>query len=264
MTSPKRQEAYPACRVLFITGTGTGVGKTVLTALLLQHLREQGEKALALKPFCSGSRADARLLHRLQSRDLSLEETNPYFFRPPLAPWVVARQRGLPQVPFQAVLRKIKNLATRTKTLLIEGSGGLLAPLGDNYAAADLIAATGCESIVVASNCLGTINHTLLTVKYLQAIDAKGVKVVMMGVENPDHSSRSNVAAITELAGGTPVFSVPFLGSGASKLTNLQQNAKKMKKTLAQVLGGDSVVPFLPTGKSDCSTKTVDNRALKR
>jgi dethiobiotin synthetase len=251
-------------RILFITGTGTGVGKTVLTALLLRHLQEQGENALAMKPFCSGSRSDARLLHRLQSRDLGLEETNPYFFRLPLAPWVAARQMALPQVPFKAVLQKTKNLANRTKTLLIEGSGGLLAPLGDNYAAAELIAALDCESVVVAPNFLGTINHTLLTVKYLQSIDAKGVRIVVMGVEKADQSSRSNVDAIRQLAGGIPVISVPFLGSGASKLTNLKQNAKKMKKTLAQVLGGANVVPFLPTGKSDCSTKSVDNWALKR
>jgi len=251
-------------RILFITGTGTGVGKTVLTALLLRHLRENGANALALKPFCSGSRGDARLLFRLQKGSLRLDETNPYYFRAPLAPWVAAREKGLPQVPFQAVLRKINIVAKRAKTLLIEGSGGLLAPLGDKYAAAELISALRCETIIAAPNCLGTINHTMLTVKHLQAIDAKDIKIVMMNVENPDYSARSNLAAIMELAPEIPVSSMPFLGCGASKLTNLKQNEKKVKKTLAQVLGGDIVVPFLPSGKSDCSTKTVDNRTLRR
>src|SRR5438094_393958 len=78
-------------RIIFITGTDTGVGKTVLTGLLLTHLRQTGVRALALKPFCSAGRADAELLHDLQDGELTLDEINPFHFKEPLAPLVAAR-----------------------------------------------------------------------------------------------------------------------------------------------------------------------------
>ena len=236
-------------RILFITGTGTGVGKTVLTALLLHHLCQEGRQALAIKPFCSGSRSDARLLQRLQKNDLTLAETNPFFFRQPVAPWVAARENHEKQVPLRQALRRILGLSKHCEILLVEGSGGILVPLGDNYVVADLMTLSQSETIVVAPNCLGTINHTMLTVKHLQSIGIKGIKIVMMSAKRPDFSSRSNARAIREFLPGIPVFTLPNLGEKASHLTKVKQNAKKMKKTLAQVLGGDIVSAFLPSGR---------------
>ena len=89
-------------RIIFITGTDTGVGKTLLTGLLLHHLRQSGCHALAMKPFCSGSRADAEFLHAVQDGELTLDEINPFFFAEPLAPLVAARE----QPPFRSVCRK--------------------------------------------------------------------------------------------------------------------------------------------------------------
>ena len=225
-------------RILFITGTGTGVGKTVLTALLLRHLREEGHDALAMKPFCSGSRHDARLLQRLQQEDLTLAQTNPFFFKRPLAPWVAARLHHGPRISLRHALREIRRLGKRGKILLVEGSGGVLAPLGNHYAAADLISLLRCETVIVAPNCLGTINHTLLTAKYMQCIGIKEFKIVMMSSKKPDLSSRSNINAIRELLPGIAVFSLPHLGREASKLAGVKKNAKKMKKRLARVFGG--------------------------
>jgi dethiobiotin synthetase len=235
-------------RILFITGTGTGVGKTVLTALLLSHLRQEGRDALAMKPFCSGSRGDARLLHRLQKEKVTLDQTNPFFFRRPLAPWVDARERQAPQVPLPTVLRKVRVMSRRAKILLLEGSGGVLVPLGDGYTVADLISKiivtnwkSECQIVVVAPNCLGTINHTLLTVRYLQSVGVKELVIVMMEQEKSDLSSKSNLDAIIELLPGMPVYSLPYLGDRASNVTVLKQNAKYLKKKLAQVLRGDKV-----------------------
>jgi dethiobiotin synthetase len=223
---------------LFITGTGTGAGKTVLTALLLRHLRREGRDALAMKPFCSGSRDDARLLQRLQKEDLTVAETNPFYYKRPLAPWVAAKEGCGPRISLRHALREIRRLGKRCKILLVEGSGGLLAPLGAHYAAADLISHLGCETVIVAPNCLGTINHILLTAKYMQAIGAKGIRIVMMSGKRPDLASQSNINAISELLPGIALFSLPHLGGGASKLGGVKENAKKMKKILAQVIRG--------------------------
>jgi len=236
-------------RILFITGTGTGVGKTVLTALLLRHLRQEGRDALAMKPFCSGSRHDARLLHRLQQEDLTLAQTNPFFYKPPLAPWVAARRNHGPRISLRQALREIRRVGKRAKILLVEGSGGVLSPLGKDYAAAELISHLRCQTVIVAPNCLGTINQTVLTAKYMQTIGAKGIKIVMMSARKPDMSSRSNINAIRELLPGIGVILMPHLGAGASKLAGVKKNAKKMKKRLALLTGGDKVWPFLPSGR---------------
>ncbi|MGH7971881.1 MAG: dethiobiotin synthase, partial [Limisphaerales bacterium] len=185
-------------RLLFITGTDTGVGKTVLTALLLAHLRRTGRRALALKPFCSGSRADVTLLRSLQHGELTVEEVNPFYFAQPVAPWVATRRTPQRRVKLQTVTRHIRSIAARhlsgttpDEFLLIEGCGGLLVPLGDNFTVLDLLARLRCETLLVSRNRLGTINHTLLAVAALAqasqgARDGVRSKVVLMSPRLPD------------------------------------------------------------------------------
>jgi dethiobiotin synthetase len=221
--------------ITFITGTDTGVGKTLLTALLVRHLRRNGCHALAMKPFCSGSRADARLLHAIQDRELGLDEINPFFFDEPLAPLVAGRKQRL-SIRLQEVLRRIWHVASRCQHLLIEGSGGLLVPLGDGYTVADLIAKLNCEVIVVSPNRLGTINHTLLTVRALQHIGVKTLKVVIMAQRQPDQSSESNPLILAELLGKVPVLLVGFLGRNPKQFEALKRAEKNFEKVLAEVL----------------------------
>jgi dethiobiotin synthetase len=218
-------------KIVFVTGTDTGVGKTVLTALLLAHLRGRGTDALGMKPFCSGDRGDARLLHHLQKGCLTLDEVNPFYFDKPLAPAAAPKK-----VPIQAVMARIRALAGRCEVLLIEGAGGLLAPLGDNYTARDLIAALNCTTIVVGRNCLGTINHTLLTVEALQNIENEQVAVVLMSVKNPDLSASSNLRMLQKRLGFDAVFSIPYLGFEVPSTRVIKKNVKFMKKVLARLV----------------------------
>jgi dethiobiotin synthetase len=242
--------------VLFITGTDTGVGKTLLTAMLLRHLRENGHRALAMKPFCSGSRADAKLLCDLQDGELSLDEVNPYFFAEPLAPWVAAQKKRRKQVQLDDVFEKIDALKTRCEVLLIEGSGGILVPLGENYCVADLISRLRCPALIVARNRLGTINHSLLTLRVMQTTGNDGFAFVMMGAKTADLSARNNVEMLQKLSGKTPVFQLGFLGDGASKLVAVKKNAKKSKKVLAQIAAAAIFTRVLSNEeRKDCSTK---------
>ena len=240
-------------KIIFITGTDTGVGKTLLTALLLAHLRGSGCKALAMKPFCSGTvsgLSDVEVLRQLQADELEPHQINPFFFPEGLAPLVAARRHNM-KIPFSLVLQKIKEVAKRCDILLIEGAGGLLAPLGEGYTLADLIRKLGGMVIVTARNQLGTINHTLLTVKFLQKISSEsgrkqrvrpsviqslGIKVVLMNAaSSPELSSRSNGQILSELLAPVPVFTVPFLGRNPSRLRVVRNLAKKLKRTLAQI-----------------------------
>ncbi len=150
----------------FITGTDTGVGKTVLTALLARYLRERGVNAAALKPVCSGGRDDARVLHAALNGALTLEEINPWHFRAPLAP-VLAARRERKQVKLPQVVAHLRAIQERFDVLLVEGAGGLLSPLGEDFNSRDLIESLGATPIVVCPNRLGAVNQVLLTLEAL-------------------------------------------------------------------------------------------------
>lgn len=222
-------------RIIFITGADTGVGKTLLTGLLLHHLRQTGCHALAMKPFCSGSRADTAFLHAIQDGELTPNEITPFFFEEPLAP-LVATRRHHRTIRLPDVLRQIKRVANRCQCLLIEGIGGLLVPLAEGFTVRDLIARLQCEVIVVSPNRLGTINHTLLTVEALKTIENKGLKVVLMSHENQDASAGSNRRVLAELLAPTPVLPVPFLGANSLRTEAVKRSRKRIQKSLARIL----------------------------
>jgi dethiobiotin synthetase len=114
----------PSARIVFITGSDTGVGKTVLTGLLTGHLRRSGVPVFALKPFCCGGRQDAELLQALQNKELSLDEINPFHFPEPLAPLVAARKHGCTIRP-AGVLRHIEQMRQKlSKTSQSEPAQG--------------------------------------------------------------------------------------------------------------------------------------------
>src|SRR5262245_58040989 len=126
--------------VYFVTGTDTGVGKTVLAGLLAARLRRDGMPVAALKPISSGGRADARLLLAASDGTLTLDEINPWHFRAPLAPALAAR-REQRRVRLRQVLAQVRRMQERFPVLLVEGAGGLLSPLGEDFDSRDLIQA---------------------------------------------------------------------------------------------------------------------------
>ncbi len=224
-------------KIIFVTGTDTGAGKTLLTASLLHHLRQSGVHALAMKPFCSGSRADVRLLQSLQRGELPDAEMNPFYFKQPVAP-LVAAKKGRRTIPLNEVLKCIHRVEKKCDCLLVEGSGGLLVPLGKHYTVADLIAKLHCRVVVAARNRLGAINHTLLTVSCLKAngFVAKELSVVLMPIARPDPSCETNQNVLAGLLKPVKVFEIPFLGDGASRSEAIIKNHPKIKTTLASLL----------------------------
>ena len=218
----------------FVTGTGTGVGKTLFTGLLLAHLRQAGSHALALKPFCSGGRGDAEVLHSVQHADLSLEEVNPWSFERPLAPLIASRMEGS-EVPFASAMEHILRMQGRCEVLLLEGAGGLLTPLGHGYSARDIIKALDCKVIIVARNRLGVINEVALTVEALDTGSTQRAKIVLMGGVPGDESVHTNESAIREVV-GSEVLAFPELGPTSCAANQFLSTAKYFQKTLARVL----------------------------
>lgn len=220
-------------RILFITGTDTGVGKTLLTGLLLRHLRDGGRHALAMKPFCSGGRADVKFLGALQDGELTADEINPFYFSEPVAPLISLRSRR-GEIDLRDVLRRIKKIAARCEWLLIEGAGGLFVPLGQKFLVSDLIRRLNCEVIVASRNHLGTINHTLLTVRALRRLGVRRVKVALMTGAKTDMSSATNGKILRELLAPVEICTINFLGGNVRKSGSLKKSSKKIKKTLAR------------------------------
>jgi dethiobiotin synthetase len=198
-------------QTLFITGTDTGVGKTVLTELLVKFLRERGVNAAALKPICSGDRDDARKIFAAMNGALTLDEINPWHFRAPVAPLLAARRENK-TVKLSRVLAHIRAMQKRFDVLLIEGAGGLLSPLGKNFDSRDLIVAVRAMPIIVAQNRIGAVNQVLITLEALPKNLRVTARVVLMSPRKPDATTNSNAKLLAEFLDAKRIFQLPWMG----------------------------------------------------
>jgi dethiobiotin synthetase len=219
-------------QTLFITGTDTGVGKTLLTTLLIRFLREHGANAAALKPVCSGGRADARALRAGMDGVLPLNQINPWHFRAPIAPLLAAR-RERKHVHLSEVLAHVRATQKRFDLLLIEGAGGLLSPLGENFDSGDLIAALGALPLIVAPNRLGAVNHILLTLEALPRSAAARARVVWMSPPKRGPATATNVRLLAGFFDAKRIFDLPWLGENFSAGEILKN--PRVRRTLRQL-----------------------------
>jgi dethiobiotin synthetase len=216
--------------IIFITGTDTGVGKTVLTALLAQFLRERGVKIAALKPICSGGRNDALALRDALNTALTLDEINPWHFRAAIAPKLAARLEKK-TVKLAAVLAHIRAIQKKFDVTLVEGAGGLLSPLGENFDSRDLLAALHATPVIVAQNRLGAVNHILLTREALPKKLRAKAKLVLMSPAKSDAATAGNDKLLAEVFPPGKIFVLPWLGKNFSAAAVLKN--PKVKRTLA-------------------------------
>jgi dethiobiotin synthetase len=155
---------------LFITGTGTGVGKTYVAALIASALRDAGKRVGVYKPVASGCEIhagqlislDAIALWEAAARPGTLEQVCPQRFAARLAPHLAARAEGR-RVDPKMLRDGLEFWRTTTDIVIVEGAGGLMSPISDDEYNADLAAEFGFPLLIVAANVLGTINATLQT-----------------------------------------------------------------------------------------------------
>ena len=193
---------------LFVTGTDTGVGKTVLTGGIACALRARGHAVGVAKPVQSGALAgdpygDAQLLKRWTRVGESPGELAPFSFSAPLAPSIAAELEGRVVDRDEAVAH-VRAIASRYDAVLVEGAGGLLVPLGQDWTVADLALDLALPVLVVARAGLGTVNHSALTVRVARQLGLEPIGVILNGPA--DDSTPANARLIERLAG------VPVLG----------------------------------------------------
>ena len=166
---------------VFITGTDTGVGKTLVATALLDKAAAQGLATVACKPVAAGCRraagqwvnADALALQAAATTELEYQQVNPVALEPPIAPHIAAREAGVSLHAKQLV--EHINALPEADFLLIEGAGGWLVPLNETETLADLCVALDTAVIMVVAIKLGCLNHAMLTAA---AIQASGVELL--------------------------------------------------------------------------------------
>jgi len=177
-------------RRIFIAGIGTGVGKSVVAAVVAQALR-----ADYWKPIQCGNleNSDSDLVRSLLSNDESVMHPETYRFKEPISPHAASKHEGI-----ELKLEKIIPPVT-SNTLVIEGVGGLLVPLNEKNTAIDLLGQLECEILLVSKNYLGSINHTLLSIEALKARELPLRGIIFNAAPNPESEE------IIVKVGGVPV-----------------------------------------------------------
>lgn len=197
-----------------VTGTDTGIGKTVVAAALAGALRARGVDVGVMKPITTGA---ARTESGLVSRDADFlraasgvtdpdELVCPVRLEPATAPWTAARETG-EEIHLLEILDRFEDIAELHELLVVEGAGGLAVPINGKYLFADLALEMELPLLVVARAAVGTINHTVLTIHFARAHGLDVLGVVINGYpEEPDLAERTAPEVIERLTG------VPVLG----------------------------------------------------
>ncbi|MET0515861.1 MAG: dethiobiotin synthase [Nitrospiraceae bacterium] len=203
-------------RGIFITGTDTGVGKTVVTAAVARHLAQRGVSVGVMKPVetgvSDGSRewTDAARLRSAAGLDDPLERISPYQFSKPLAPLAAAREAGK-SIVLQDIVRSFDEMAMHHVVTLVEGVGGVLVPMAPGWDVRDLIQHLELPVIIVGRSGLGGINHARLTIEALH-LRQRQILALVLNESRPVSSAveweqaRTTQSLLRELA------TVPVLG----------------------------------------------------
>jgi len=223
---------------LFITGTGTGVGKTYVGALVVKALRDGGKRVGVYKPVASGCEMrdgklvspDAVALWEAAGRPGTLEQVCPQLFAAPLAPHLAAQAEGRRVDPI--LLREgIEFWQATSDVVIVEGAGGLMSPISDDVYNVNLINELKYPLLVVSANELGTINHTLLTLIVARSYFDDGLNAAGVVLNSPrptagDPSAKSNAYQLA-LRCGAPLLTTVTHGGGFERTVDWWMLAKR-------------------------------------
>jgi dethiobiotin synthetase len=208
---------------VFITATGTDIGKTFLTAGLIRHIRGAGGAVAAIKPIVSGfdpgawQGSDPALLLAALGRPVALEEVeriSPWRFKAPLSPHMAGKREGR-LIVFQDVVEFCRrSMAGNRGVLLIEGVGGIMVPFDDRHTVLDLMSMLRIPAILVAGSYVGTISHTLSALEVMARRNLDIAAVVVSESEGSAASLEETVATVEQFADAIDVVGIPRLALG--------------------------------------------------
>jgi dethiobiotin synthetase len=230
---------------IFITGTNTDVGKTVVAGALAMGLKKIGFSVGVMKPVETGCKkvgkrlipSDAIFLKKASGSRDSLDLINPYRFEKSLAPSVASELEG-GRIDISRILKTFDIIKKRHNIVIIEGAGGILVPVYKDYLFLDLIRDLGLPVLIVARPWLGTINHTLLTIRCAQEYGIPVIGFILNYTKDlkQDPSEKTNPLVIKRLSNVPLIGIFPFI-------RNLKNNPERLKAfDTENILNG--ILPF--------------------
>ena len=212
-------------RGFFITGTDTGVGKTIIAGALILVIRSLGLRVCGMKPIETGcmkaesgfkdrvlETSDGMFLKETADMDDSIDVITPIRFEKPLAPFPASEIEGIP-VDIDKIKKAFESLLKKYDMVVVEGIGGLLVPLKRDYFVLDLVKQFGLPIIIVSRPGLGTINHTLLTVNYAMKEGLNVAGIIMNYSQSPEKTlaEETNPKVIRQIS-PVPIIGIfPYL-----------------------------------------------------
>lgn len=236
-----------AARIVLVTGTDTGIGKTLVSAAIAAALAARGVRIAVAKPIETGCASrdgelvpeDAVTLQQAARDPAALAEICPHRFPDPLAPALAAERVGTP-VDVAVLVDHLRRRAARTDLLLIEGAGGLLVPITAEASFADLAAELRAVVVVVVGSRLGAINHALLTIEALRTrrIPLAGYVVNRLAPDD-DLAVATNDDLLARLTPARRLGRLPYLPESAALLQDLRAGgaAAERARTIVAALG---------------------------
>ena len=200
---------------IFITGTDTGVGKTVVTAALATCLKNKGLDVNIIKPFQTGTECggimDAEFVHRVAGLEYDQRTASPIELKKPLSPYAASRIESV-EIKLQPVIEQVKSSIGKNEVTLVEGAGGLAVPIMEDFYMSDLAADIGLPLLIVTRPGLGTLNHTTLTVEYARSRGLRILGIVVSDFpEKPDLAQKTNLPLLIKMTGCEIVGIIPSI-----------------------------------------------------
>lgn len=228
-------------RGFFVTGTDTGVGKTVIAGALIKALQARGINACGMKPVETGCRridgilhpADGMFLKKAAKMNEDISQITPFCFETPAAPLAASEREGR-AVDISTIIDKFNALLKTYGSVVVEGIGGILVPIKRDYFVIDLIKELGLPVLVVTKPSIGTINHTLLTVKYAlkEGIRVSGIITNFSRASENTIAEQTSLGMLKQLSPVPTILAFPYL----SDLTYKTLEAAALKHLDTRIL----------------------------
>lgn len=210
-------------RGIFVTGTDTDVGKTVVACALVRGFRALGARVAVMKPVASGAartpqglrNADALALMQAAGTDAPYEIVNPYCFEPPVSPHIAAKEAGI-EVDTAMIRRNFEMLAAGSDWVVVEGAGGWFAPINAHQTMADLTWALSVPALMVVGLKLGCLNHAQLTRIGIESHGVSFAGWIASAVDPAMARAEENLAALERLLGEPALALIPHSPAAAT------------------------------------------------
>ena len=211
---------------VFVTGTDTGVGKTVIACGLVRGLAALGRRVAVMKPVASGAvrtqaglrNSDAQALIQAAGLSGPYERINPYCFEPAISPHIAAEDAGI-EVDLALIRQRFDAIRSQADWVVVEGAGGWLAPIGRSRSMADIARVLGAPALLVVGVRLGCLNHAQLTRARIAADGVGFAGWVANLLDPPLARGTENLATLERLLGAPPLAVVEFSAQAPSSLT---------------------------------------------